>query len=242
MRGDGVLRLDDLVIEQDGFRLTADWALAAGTRAALIGPSGAGKSTLLSVIAGFLALTRGRVLWDGRDLAGTPPGARPLSILFQDQNLFPHLTLAQNVGLGLRPDLRLAADDQARVAAALDRVGLAGLGARRPAEVSGGQAGRAALARVLLRARPLLLLDEPFAALGPALKSEMLDLVAEVATATQATVLMVTHDPADARRLAGLTVLVADGTAAAPIPTDLLLDDPPPALRAYLGPKENPAR
>jgi len=242
MRGDGVLRLDDLMIEQDGFRLTADWTLAAGTRAALIGPSGAGKSTLLAVIAGFLAPTRGRVLWDGRDLAGTPPGARPLSILFQDQNLFPHLTLTQNVGLGLRPDLRLAAGDQARVAAALDRVGLAGLGARRPAEVSGGQAGRAALARVLLRARPLLLLDEPFAALGPALKSEMLDLVAEVATATQATVLMVTHDPADARRLAGVTVLVADGAAAAPVPTAALLDDPPPALRAYLGPKDNPAR
>jgi thiamine transport system ATP-binding protein len=230
-----MLALDGVVIEQDGFRLTADWTLAQGMRAAVIGPSGAGKSTLLMAIAGFLAPTRGAIRWQGRDLAATPPGERPLSILFQDQNLFPHLTLAQNVGLGLRPDLELTAQDRARVQDALARVGLQGLGDRKPAHLSGGQQGRAALARVLLRARPLLVLDEPFAALGPALKAEMLDLLAELADTSGATVLMVTHDPADARRLAGQTVLVADGVAHAPVNTADLFAKPPKALRDYLG-------
>ena len=114
-------------------------------------------------------------------------------------------------------------------------MGLAGLGQRKPGALSGGQQGRAALARALLRARPILLLDEPFAALGPALKAEMLDLVAEIAGQTGATVLMVTHDPADALRLADSTVLVADGLAAAPVATARLFADPPAALRAYLG-------
>ncbi|HSF63920.1 MAG TPA: ATP-binding cassette domain-containing protein [Paracoccaceae bacterium] len=230
-----MLHLDRLTIEQPGFRLTADWQAAPGARIAVIGPSGAGKSTLLSVIGGFFAPATGRVLWAGQDLTSLPPGDRPVTTLFQDQNLFPHLTVAQNLALGLSPALRLAPGDEGRIEAALNRVGLAGLGKRRPSELSGGQQGRAALARALLRARPILLLDEPFAALGPALKAQMLDLVAEVATDTGALVLMVTHDPADARHFAPLTVLVADGVAQAPANTATLLDHPPPALAAYLG-------
>ncbi len=232
MPEDAVLTFETLTIRQDEFRLTADWTARAGERIAVIGPSGAGKSTLLMVIAGFFPAA-GRVLWQGRDLGLLTPGDRPVTTLFQDQNLFPHLTLDQNLGLGLSPRLRLDAGQKAQVAHALDRVGLAEMGARKPAQLSGGQMGRAALARALLRARPILLLDEPFAALGPALKHEMLDLVDEVAG--DALVLMVTHDPADARRIADRTVLLADGVAHPPMPTGALLDDPPPALRAYLG-------
>ena len=230
-----MLRLDHVVLTEPGFRLEADWSVPLGARVALIGPSGAGTSTLLNAIAGFVAPEAGRILWNGADLGPVAPGDRPLSILFQDQNLFPHLTVQQNLALGLSPSLRMDAATVARVGAVLERVGLAGLGARRPAELSGGQQGRAALARVLLRARPMLLLDEPFAALGPALKAEMLDLVAEVAGETGATVLMVTHDPADARRFAGQTVVVADGVATAPRDTAGLFADPPHALRDYLG-------
>ncbi len=230
-----MLQLDGLVLAQDAFRLTADWSVAPGARVAVIGPSGAGKSTLLSAIAGLFGLASGRVVWDGTDLAGAAPGARPMTMLFQDQNLFPHLTLAQNLGLGLRVDLRLSTGQWAQVDSALARVGLEGLGGRRAAQLSGGQMGRAALARALLRARPLILLDEPFAALGPALKAEMLDLVREVADESGAAVLMVTHDPRDAQDFAGQTVLVADGVAQAPRDTTDLFADPPPALRAYLG-------
>ncbi len=230
-----MLRLERLRIALGDFRLAADWELPAGARLALIGPSGGGKSTLLAAIAGFIPPVSGRILWQRQDLAPLPPGQRPLSILFQDQNLFPHLSAAQNVGLGLRPDLRLSAAERASVEAALARVGLAGLGARRPGQLSGGQLARVALARVLLRARPLLLLDEAFSALGPALREEMLALVAEVVAATGATLLMVTHDPHEAQALCGLTSVVAEGMVTAPRPTAPLLAAPPPELADYLG-------
>lgn len=230
-----MLTLEGVVLAQDAFRLTADWSVKAGAKVAIIGPSGAGKSTLLSAIAGFFAPVAGRISWDGQDLGPLSPGDRPVSMLFQDQNLFPHLTIEQNLGLGIAPNLRLTEADRARIVEAMARVGLEGFAARKPAQLSGGQQSRAALARALLRARPMLLLDEPFAALGPALKEEMLDLVAEVAAQTGALVLMVTHDPADARRFADVTVLVAEGRAEQPIPTATLFADPPPALKSYLG-------
>lgn len=230
-----MLELQNLSVTRGSFTLAADLAIAPGTRVAVIGASGSGKSTLLSLIAGFLVPDRGRILWEGRDITATPPGKRPVSVLFQDQNLFPHLTAAQNVGLGLRPDLRLSSSQRVRVGQVLEEVGLAGMEDRKPADLSGGQQGRVALARVLLRARPVLLLDEPFAALGPALKAEMLDLLARIAEETGATVLMVSHDPGDARRFAPQTILIEDGRAQPPQPTGPLLDDPPPGLRAYLG-------
>lgn len=230
-----MLTLEGLDIRQGDFRLTADFSLDDGAVVAMIGPSGAGKSTLFNVIAGFFAPVAGRVMWNGRDITALPPAQRPVAMLFQDNNLFPHLTVAQNVGLGIRPNLRLTPQDKTNVDQALARVGLQGLDTRKPAFLSGGQQGRVALARVLVQRRPLILLDEPFAALGPALKMEMLDLVAELAAETGATLLMVSHDPSDARRIAPLTVLVADGQAMPPMPTKQLLDAPPPVLAAYLG-------
>lgn len=230
-----MLSLERVRIEQVDFLLAADWSVAAGARVAVIGPSGGGKSTLLLAIAGFVAPVAGRICWMGRDLAPLSPGDRPVSILFQDQNLFPHLSLEQNLGLGISPRLRLDAAQRQRISQALERVGLGGLGAVRPAALSGGQQSRAALARALLRARPVLLLDEPFSALGPALKAEMLDLVSEIAAETGSTVLMVTHDPRDTRRFAEATVLVDGGVAAAPVETEALFADPPEALQRYLG-------
>ena len=230
-----MLTLEKVVIQQDDFSLAADWSADQGGRVALIGPSGAGKSTLLSAIAGFITPQSGRVLWNGSDLREIPPGDRPLSILFQDQNLFPHLTVFQNLGLGLNPSLRLSGTDQTRIATVLDRIGLTGFENRKPGQLSGGQMARVALGRALLRARPILLLDEPFSALGPALKAEMLTLVAEVADETGATVLMVTHEPDDALRFSEKTVLVSDGVAHAPQSTQALFDDPPEVLRKYLG-------
>ena len=230
-----MLRLDGVEIRQGDFRLSADWQVAPGERVAVIGPSGAGKSTLLMAIAGFIVPDRGDILWQGQSLRQVAPGERPVSMLFQDQNLFPHLTVAQNLGLGLSPALRLDAGDRARIDTALDRVGLGGFGGRRPGELSGGQQGRAALARALLRARPILLLDEPFAALGPALKADMLGLVAELSGESGTLVLMVTHDPADALAFAPRSVVVADGIASAPAETAELMRNPPPTLAEYLG-------
>ena len=217
------------------FRLSANFEITPGARIAVIGPSGSGKSTLLGMVAGFVPLNTGRIVYGGQDLSQMDPGARPVSILFQDQNLFPHLSVAQNVGLGLRPNLRLTPDERAAVADALSQVGLTDKADSMPAQLSGGQQSRVALARVALRARPILLLDEAFSALGPALKADMLALLGRIADRTKATVLMVTHDPDDARAFASETVLVMDGIAQAPVATGPLLDNPPPALRAYLG-------
>lgn len=230
-----MLQLDHLVLSEPGFRLEADLTLPKGVRCAVLGPSGAGKSTLLNAIAGFVVPQAGRILWQGEDITTLPPGQRPVTILFQDQNLFPHLTVERNLALGLSPDGRMDGATRAQIAESLARMGLDGLGERKPGQLSGGQQGRAALARALLRARPLLLLDEPFAALGPALKAEMLALVREVADQTGATVLMVTHDPQDARRFADVTMLVAEGRVDVPVATAALFADPPPALAAYLG-------
>lgn len=216
--------------------LKAHFALHPGRRVAVLGPSGAGKSTLLDALAGFRDLSSGQILWQGGDLTRTTPEARPVSILFQDGNLFPHLSIARNLALALHPDGgKPDKQGQSRIDAALERVGLHGMGGRLPGTLSGGQQSRAALARVLLQERPILLLDEPFAALGPALKADMLDLVQQVAAELGALTIMVTHDAGDAKRFAQEVVLVADGTAQPPVATRALFDDPPAALRAYLG-------
>jgi len=230
-----MLRLEGVTFRQGDFRLSADLSVNAGARVAVLGPSGAGKSTLLDLIAGFARPDAGRILWQGRDITEDPPGSRPVSILFQDNNLFPHLSAAQNAALALSPSLSLDRPGWGRVEEALARVGLAGMGGRRPARLSGGERGRVVLARAALSGRPLLLLDEPFAALGPALKADMLALLGEIAAEHGTTVLMVSHDPADARALCEQTILVAEGRAAPPAPTGALLADPPVALAEYLG-------
>ncbi len=230
-----MLILESLKVEQGGFYLSADLKVAAGEITAVIGPSGGGKSTLLSTIAGFIAPQSGQVIWDGVDLTGLAPGERPISLIFQDNNLFPHFTAFENVAIGVRPDMRLNEEEKVKVFRALERVGLQGLETRKPAALSGGQQSRVALARVLVRGKPLLLLDEPFAALGPALRAEMLDLVAELARDSGATMLMVTHDPSDAMRIAAQTVFVDTGVVHAPVETRALFADPPELLRVYLG-------
>lgn len=229
-----MLTVDSIRIEMGDFRLAGDFKIAPGARVAVLGASGAGKSTLLAAIAGFQPLDAGRILWNDTAMP-KDPAARPISMVFQDNNLFPHLTVAQNVGLGLRPNLRLTAGDHTRVTDALTRVGLEGMGDRKPAQLSGGQIARVALARVLLRDRPVLLLDEPFGALGPALKAEMLELVRTLLDETGATLLMVSHDPADARAICDQVVLVADGVAHTPVATEEMFANPPEVMREYLG-------
>jgi len=230
-----MLTLEGVKIVQGSFSLNAALSIVPQQKYAVIGPSGAGKSTLLGALCGFVPMVAGRMFWRGQDITDAAPGARPMTMLFQDNNLFPHLTVTQNVGLGLRPDLRLSKDDLGKVRDALARVGLADQMDKRPGALSGGQQSRAALARVLVQARPLVLLDEPFAALGPALRNEMLDLVQDLVAETKAALVMVTHAPEDVRRIADQVIFVADGQAEAAQPAAALMDNPPPALRDYLG-------
>ncbi|MDJ1008523.1 MAG: ATP-binding cassette domain-containing protein [Paracoccaceae bacterium] len=226
-----MLRFDGVEVRQGDFVMRADLALTPDAVTAVIGPSGSGKSTLLATAAGFVTPERGEVRIGGEPVTRLAPADRPVSIVFQDGNLFPHLDIATNLALGRDPGGRVAAYRD-EIETALARVGLEGLGSRRPGELSGGQQSRAALARAFLRHRPVVLLDEPFAALGPALRREMLALTAEIFA--DATVLIVTHAPEDARAIAAETIFVDGGVARSPAPTAALLDDPPPSLRAYL--------
>ncbi len=230
-----MLSLNKVEIAQGDFRLSAHFDMDAGQRIAVIGPSGAGKSTLVNALCGFVDVAAGEITQDGRDITTALPSERGMAMLFQDNNLFAHLSIAQNVGLGIRPALRLTQSETAQVMTALDRVALQGFAQRKPFELSGGQQSRAALARALVHRKSWMVLDEPFAALGPALRAEMLDLVAEVASETGAGLLMVTHSPEDARRIADQVIFVGDGVAHAPMETAELLNNPPPALKAYLG-------
>ena len=219
-------------LRRGDFALRADCAIEGPGITAVIGPSGGGKSTLLSLIGGFDLPDAGRVTWEGADMAPLSPGERPVAVLFQDNNLFPHLDVLTNVALGLSPRARPSADVLDRAREALRQVGLAGMEARLPGELSGGQQSRAALARVLLTERPVVLMDEAFSALGPALGGEMLGLVTELLG--DRTVLMVTHDPEDARRVAGWTVFVDGGRVHAPVETGALFAAPPEGLARYL--------
>jgi thiamine transport system ATP-binding protein len=228
-----MLRLEGVDLSLGAFRLTLDAEVPAGARVAVLGASGSGKSTLLSLLAGFHTPDRGHISWKGEDLTDVPPAARPMSILFQDGNLFPHLTVAQNVGLGLRPDLRLSREERARVDETLARVGLGGMAGRRPADLSGGQQGRVALARILLRDRPVALLDEPFAALDPALRTEMLGLLEALWRERGMTFVMATHDLRDAERLCDRVWLLEAGRVILDRPVAGLRDDAPDALRDW---------
>src|SRR6516164_8917436 len=172
-----MLELAEATFRYEDLVMRFDLRVERGECVAVIGPSGAGKSTMLALIAGFEAPLSGRIRIEGSDVTALPPARRPVTSLFQEHNLFPHLSAAENVGLGIDPGLRLDAAARASVSAALDHVGLAGFEARLPGQLSGGERQRVALARSLVRNRPLLLLDEPFAALGPAQRREMLDLV-----------------------------------------------------------------
>lgn len=230
-----MLELQSIRLTQGDFTLSADLTIPVGARVAVVGPSGAGKSTFLSLIGGFEAADEGRLLWNGQELTKALPHERPISHLFQDNNLFAHMSAAQNVGLGIRPNLRLTKAEQARVTEALSAVGLSGMEARRPAELSGGQQSRVALARVLVQEKPLILLDEPFSALGPAMRGEMIGLAKEVSTRLSATMLMVTHDIADVDRFADLVIWIEDGVCQPPRNWEEMKADPPQGLKAYIG-------
>jgi thiamine transport system ATP-binding protein len=210
--------------------------IKAGDIVSVMGPSGSGKSTLLNLIAGFERPVEGRVMIDGEDVTSLAPYNRPVSMIFQENNLFAHLTVEQNVGLGRSPSLRLSASDCEAIDVALQRTGLGGKAKRLPSALSGGERQRVALARALVQSNPVLLLDEPLASLGPALRDEMLDLIADLHRAQPMTIVMVTHDSRDARMLSRSLLFVAEGHIVATGSTqELFGEDAPEAITRYLG-------
>lgn len=190
--------------------------IAKGERVAIIGESGAGKSTLLNLIAGFDKPASGQIWLNSCNHTHTEPAERPVSMLFQDNNIFPHLTVAQNIGLGLVPSLNLTAKQQNKVQAIAEKMGIADLLERRGDQLSGGQKQRVALARTLLRDKPILLLDEPFSALDPERRTELQQLVGEICRERELTLLMVTHQLDESRELFTRVVKVENGQISFP--------------------------
>lgn len=218
---------------QEPFRF--DLTVEKGSITALMGPSGAGKSTLLALVAGFIEPLSGDIQVGGESLLGREPYLRPFSMLFQEHNLFTHLTIRENIGLGLHPGLRLTAEQKEQVRYAAGQVGVEALLDRLPEQLSGGQKQRVALARCFVQPHPIWLLDEPFSALDPILREEMLALVKKLAGERDITVLMVTHHTSDAKAIATDFAFMAQGQVVVRDSIDKLdARHPNPQLSAFV--------
>jgi thiamine transport system ATP-binding protein len=230
-----MIKLENVGFRYEDMVMNFDLQVAKGELVGIIGPSGAGKSTLLSLIAGFDLPISGRISIAEFDMEGVMPDQRPVSMIFQDHNSFAHLDVWTNVALGISPDLKLNPEQRERIDTALARVGLADFKARKPTELSGGERQRIAIARALVRDKPVLLLDEPFTALGPALRRDMLDLIRAIQQERKLTVLMVTHQPEDAKYAASRIAFVQNGRIAHVLPTKQFFAASAPAeINAYL--------
>lgn len=230
------VRLDHARLSLGKSQFHFDCEFQPGIITAIVGPSGAGKSTLLNLVAGFERPDSGAVRIGGEDVTHLAPGDRPASLVFQDNNLFAHLDLFTNIGLGIHPALRLQPADRMTISRALERVGLAGYERRLPGSLSGGERQRVAFARALVRRRPVLLLDEPFAALDPGLRASMVELLADLHRETAGTILLVTHDPRDLEHLASRVIFIDSGSVLVDVPKAEFftrLDLSP--VRAFLG-------
>ena len=220
----------------DSPKMCFELEVPAGEILSLIGPSGSGKSTLLNLIAGFIEAESGQIRIAGQAVETMPAAKRPVTMVFQQHNLFPHLDLYTNIALGADASLRLNEAQRQQVIDAIERLGLVGLEQRKPGALSGGQRQRVALARAMVRAREVLLLDEAFAALGPALRAELIELVAELVRERGIVALMVSHQPKDALIASPRTAFVHDGQVTVLQATQQLLQSPEQAeVREYLG-------
>jgi thiamine transport system ATP-binding protein len=208
-----MLRVDDLTYAHPGQEVPYRFSLVAhpGEVTAVSGASGSGKSTLLDLLAGFLAPSAGSILLDEQDLLPLPPEARPVSLLLQSDSLFEHLSAARNIRLGLPAGMDRAEAGR-QVEAALQEVGLPGVGGQTASTLSGGQKQRVALARTLLRARPVLLLDEPFSALDDETRVAVRDLVRTLTTRHRWHTILVSHHADDVAALAQRRYLLSDGS------------------------------
>ena len=188
-----------------------DLSIRQGEFFSLLGPSGCGKTTLLRTIAGFEDPTEGALSIDGRDMRRVPANERPTNMVFQSYAIFPHLSVAENVGFGLRKDPRSKEEKTHAVGRALEMVGLAGYGTRRATALSGGQRQRVALARALILEPKVLLLDEPLSALDKKMREQMQVELIRLQRHVGITFILVTHDQEEALVMSDRIAVMFDG-------------------------------
>lgn len=191
--------------------IDASLTVASGRQMVLLGPSGCGKTTVLRMIAGLIALDGGDVLFDETSMRGVAPDRRGAAMVFQDPQLFPFRTVAENVGYGLKIRKIDAVERAYRVSAALAAVRLQGFEDRWPADLSGGQQQRVALARAIVVHPRVLLLDEPLSSLDPELRVDMQQTITEVQRTHATTSIVVTHDRNEARAMGDEVAVMLDG-------------------------------
>ncbi|OOY20997.1 Fe3+/spermidine/putrescine ABC transporter ATP-binding protein [Thioclava sp. DLFJ5-1] len=188
--------------------------IRAGEFFSLLGPSGCGKTTLLRTIAGFEEISSGAVLIDGKTMVGVPPNKRPTNMVFQSYAIFPHLSVAENVGFGLRRDPRSKSEKAKLVEESLEMVGLSGYGARAAHALSGGQRQRVALARALILKPKVLLLDEPLSALDRKIREQMQVELIKLQREVGITFVLVTHDQEEALVMSDRIAVMFEGEIA----------------------------
>ncbi len=231
---------------KDALAMCFDLSVNAGEVLSLIGPSGSGKSTLLKLIAGFLPASNGKIEIEIENqnqnenetqvIQSLQPAKRPVTMVFQEHNLFPHLDIYTNIALGINPSLKLTAQQNEAIDQALESLGLQDMQKRSPGSLSGGQRQRVALARALVRQHPILLLDEPFAALGPAQREEMIGLVKAMVEDKNMCALLVSHQPTDAMLASSRTAFINHGQVVKIDKTEILLNQSGLAeINQYLG-------
>ncbi len=238
-RHNAAITLDNVRFSYGATDMLFNLHLKAGETGVIVGPSGSGKSTLLNLVAGFEVPLSGRILIGDEEISTEVPAGRPVTMVFQENNLFAHLDVRANVSLGRSPSLKLNEADHLAVQNAIDRVELTGKENRKPEALSGGERQRVAIARALVRDKPVLLLDEAFASLGPALRQQMLDLIRELQQETGITILMVTHTPEDALRFDSTLFFLKDGQIREQGDAAMMLSPSgPQPVRDYMGTSE----
>lgn len=229
-----MLTVDRLNLKRGDLNFSYTLTCSPGEVVVLLGPSGGGKSTLLDLIAGFES-GDGGLYWGQDSLLACPVSKRPVTTLFQQYNLFEHLTLLQNIALAYVGHIKPNANDYQSILSVAKALQIDDLLHKLPAQLSGGQQQRGALARALLRQRPVLLLDEPFSALDPVLRCECLDLVRSLAQQWQLAVLLVSHQFSDAKRIADRVAFIESGRVVQLATPQILIDAPAtPGVMGYL--------